>query len=727
MKVLVTGGYGFIGSFVAERFYKEGYDVYIIDNLSSGNKQNIDFEHKSYILSVEDPKCEAIFRANRFDAVVHLAAQVNVSTSIRDPVQDAQSNVLGLTNILTLASRYEAGKLIFASSAAVYGTTEQLPIPETSTLEPISPYGINKMIGETYCAKWTEIYGLDTLCFRFSNVYGPRQGNSGEGGVVSIFIKQLLSKSDLNVNGDGNQTRDFIYVEDVADAIYRASYSSMSGTYNLSTRTESSINDLIRELHKLYGETPVHYEPPREGDIYRSVLDNRRVMQALDWAPKYHLQTGLQRMFERTRQERSAAPSQPRPEAKVSLLGNPIKKALPYIENLLAFAAFCGIGSLLSDNVSAGLDLMMVYIILMGIFYGSRQSMLAVALAIGFYIREQTISGHDMVSQLYDSSLFFQLALYLLTGLAVGYSIDRRRNRLNDANQQLAQASEKYAFLHKVHEDTRSVKDELQKQILSTEHSFGKMQAVTRSLDNLEPERIILAAVGVLEDIMKTDEVTIYTVNRNKNYLRLAGCSSKLASATARSLKVDEHEYLIPVVYDQQMYINKTLLPDAPLLSAPVISHGEIVAIVSLHAVEFNRFTLYYQNLFKTTVELISSSLSRAHTYIDAAAGQRYVDADERRVLRTEAFMDILSSKQEASEQLGTDFALLHLEMWDVSPREIERLHSSLRETDYLGLGPNGELMLLLSNSSQSEGERIMDRLRKQLASLPQKGAEHYA
>ncbi|WP_310832546.1 NAD-dependent epimerase/dehydratase family protein [Paenibacillus pedocola] len=727
MKVLITGGYGFIGSFVAERFHKEGYDVYIIDNMSSGNKQNIDFKHKSYILSVGDANCEEVFRTNRFDTVVHLAAQVSVSTSLKDPVKDASSNVLGLTNILTLASRYGVEKFIFASSAAVYGATDELPIPETSSLEPISPYGINKMIGETYCAKWMEMYGLNTLCFRFSNVYGPRQGSSGEGGVVSIFINKMMDKQPISVNGDGSQTRDFIYVEDVADAIYRASYSSLNGVYNLSTCTENSVNDLIKELQQLYGDSGVSYGPRAEGDIYRSSLDNRRICRELDWAPKYNLRTGLQRMYDRNIKEQETAPVLKPAAVKSSRLRSRSKTFLPYIENLLAFAAVYGLSEALERTDYAGVDFKLVYIIVMGVFYGSRQSMLAVLLSIVFFVVEQTENGRDLVSLMYDSTLFFQVALYLLIGLVVGYSVERRTTRLSNTEEKLQQATEKYSFLYEVYEETRSVKEELQQQILTTEDSFGKIHTITRELDSLEPERIFLSAIGVLESIMRTDEVTIYTVNKHRNYLRLAGRSAKDSFEAPRSITVSEHEYLLSVLYDQQMFANKELDPDSPLLCAPVVSRGEVVAVVSLHAVEFRRFTLYYQNLFKTVVDLISSSLSRAHAYIDADASRRYVDGGERRVLSTEAFQEILASKQDASELIGTDFALLHTGLRNASTVEIEQLHSSLRETDYLGMGTDGDLLLLLSNSSQTEAELILQRLQGKFAFLQTERTSHYA
>ncbi|WP_025688178.1 NAD-dependent epimerase/dehydratase family protein [Paenibacillus zanthoxyli] len=712
MKVLVTGGYGFIGSHVSDRFHKEGYDVYIIDDVSSGSKRNIQFSHKGYVLSINDPKCEEVFRSNKFDAVIHLAAQTGGAASMESPPQDTESNVLGLSNMLTLASRYGVRKFIFASSAAVYGISEDAPLLETAPLSPRSLYGINKMIGETYCAKWKEIYGLDTVCFRMSNVYGPRQGNKGKGGVVSALMNQLMKGNGITVYGDGNQTRDFIYVEDVADAIFRASYSPISGVYNLSAGQESSINGLIDELQILQGgEARINYASAREGDAYRQVLDNSRIMHDLDWAPKYSLQEGLHRTCNWKSDKQGEPSEQPSASRKNSTLRKKLNRLLPYAENLIAFAGLALIDSPLESTEFAGLDLKLIYIIVMGILYGSRQSMLAVMLSVLLFIQEKLDNGRDLLSLLYDTTLFFQMALYLFIGLVVGYSVEHRINKLNRAERQLAQAGEKYTFLYEVYEDTRSVKDELQEQIRTTEDSFGKINAVTKELESLEPEKIFLEAVGVVEKIMRTDQVSIYIVNKSKQYLRLAAHSSGASLAAARSLKVDEHPHIKSLMEGKRLYVNKELVPGLPLLAAPVLSGEEVVAVVSVHTVEFSRFTQYYQNLFKTVVDLISSSLSRAHAYVEAAGDRRYIDGADGRILRTEAFKSILASKQAASERFGVDYVLLSTGLWNASAELAEIIHTSLRETDYLGLSEDGELLILLSNSNQKDAQFVMDRL----------------
>ncbi|WP_223591819.1 NAD-dependent epimerase/dehydratase family protein [Neobacillus bataviensis] len=293
MKVLVTGGYGFIGSFVAEKFFLEGHEVSIIDNLTTGNKENVKFKHKFYQFSVEDPMCEEVFQSNRFDVIVHLAAQVNVTKSMENPYLDTHSNVLGLANILQLSDQYGVKKVVFASSAAVYGLNEEIPLKEDALCNPLSPYGINKWVGEIYCNKWMEVFGVETLSYRFSNVYGPKQGTVGEGGVISIFINNVLEGHPLHVYGDGEQTRDFIYVEDVADAIYRGVQFELKGVYNLSTNTETSVNDLIYILENLANIKKVIYQEPKKGDIKFSRLDNSKIIRELDWEPLHNFQQGL--------------------------------------------------------------------------------------------------------------------------------------------------------------------------------------------------------------------------------------------------------------------------------------------------------------------------------------------------------------------------------------------------------------------------------------------------
>ncbi|MCZ8518249.1 MULTISPECIES: NAD-dependent epimerase/dehydratase family protein [Paenibacillus] len=710
MRVLITGGYGFIGSFVAERFFQEGCEVSIIDNLSSGDKRNVEFKHKSYLMSVEDGKCEEIFRNNRFDLVVHLAAQADAAVSLDNPRLDTQSNVLGLSNMLALSRKYGAGKFMFASTAAVYGMNGRLPLSESELCDPITPYGLNKWVGETYCDKWTDMYGLQTLSLRISNVYGPRQGSAGEGGVVSIFMNAALEGKELTVNGSGSQTRDFIYVEDVASAIYRASLTDLQGVYNLSTGKQSSVNDLIGSIRSLHGSAEAVYREPRTGDVQRSALDNTRLARALDWVPKYTLEEGLQQTYDwflhhKPASQGPSAVGSVEPSSTAPLL----RKLLPYAENLAAFALTAWLVLSPVAELYSVIDFGMVYIIVFGIIYGTRQSMVSVALSVVLYMYGQLGSGREVVSLLYDTDFFFQVAVYVFVGLVVGYSTERKSDAMDEKKRQLRRAEEKLEFLSEVYNETREIKDELQHQIRSNSDSFGKIYSIIKDLESLEPEAIFTSTISVMESLLKTRTVAIYTVNPQRTYLRLAARSLG-GDEVPRSVKAEDSDLVQMIFTHRSLFINKELREGLPLMAAPVLINGEVAAIVGLYGLDFEEFTLYHQNLFQIVTNMVSSALSRALTYVEATSSQRYVDGTP--VLSPAVFAEILAAKKLAQEKHGIHYVLLNVgAAKEVADEAVEGIARSLRETDYLGLGETGELLVLLSNTNPQDAALVRQRL----------------
>lgn len=301
MEILITGGAGFIGSHILVQLQgRRDMDVVVFDNLSSGSKEHV----PAGMELVEGDVCDeaavdALFADHHFDAVIHLAAQTMVPTSVEQPVLDCQINLEGVLHVLEACRIHGTGHILFSSSAAVYGDNLHIPLKETERLVPTSPYGITKMATEHYLRVYHELYGMDATVFRFANVYGERQGEKGEGGVVSIFCKLLSQRQGITVFGDGNQTRDFVYAGDIAQAIIRALPLKGCHTMNVSTGQETSINDLIRSFEKAVGYTvPVQYTAPRTGDILRSVLSNETLKRDLGFVPAMDLEEGIRRTYD---------------------------------------------------------------------------------------------------------------------------------------------------------------------------------------------------------------------------------------------------------------------------------------------------------------------------------------------------------------------------------------------------------------------------------------------
>ena len=299
MRILVTGGAGFIGSHLVDRFLAAGHDVAVLDNLVTGKLENLAAvrDRISFFEAdiADQAAVDAAFAAFKPEVVNHHAAQMSVKASTDDPIHDATSNVLGLINVLQAAVAHGARKIVFASSGGtVYGDCPIIPSPEDAPLAPMSPYGITKMVGEHYLRFFKDVHGLDCTIFRYGNVYGPRQDPHGEAGVVAIFAKKLIAGQAPTIHWDGEQRKDYVHVSDVARANEAALAGGSGRAYNIGAGVATSVNELLAGLEtQLKTGIQPHYGPKRDGDVRLSYLEISRVREELGWAPQVELNAGM--------------------------------------------------------------------------------------------------------------------------------------------------------------------------------------------------------------------------------------------------------------------------------------------------------------------------------------------------------------------------------------------------------------------------------------------------
>jgi UDP-glucose 4-epimerase len=295
LKVLVTGGAGFIGSHVVDALVAEGHQVLVVDDLSTGKKEHLNPEATFYQLDIRSPELEDVFRREKPDLVNHHAAHVDVRHSVDDPRHDADVNIAGSLNLLECARRYGVSKFVYASSGgAIYGEPEYLPCDERHPLNPLCPYGVSKLTVESYLFVYGHTYGLRYVILRYPNVYGPRQDPTGEGGVVAIFARQMVRGAGVVINGSGEQVRDFVYVDDIVSANLLAQGLLTGQIYNLGTGVGTSINQLFASMKSLtgYAQEPV-YAPPKAGETFKIYLDASKARTELGWQPEVGLEQGL--------------------------------------------------------------------------------------------------------------------------------------------------------------------------------------------------------------------------------------------------------------------------------------------------------------------------------------------------------------------------------------------------------------------------------------------------
>lgn len=300
MKILVTGGAGFIGSHVVDRLVQEGHRVAVVDNLSTGKRRNLNRSARFYKMDIQSSRLERVFSHERPVLVMHLAAQMNVRRSTDDPEFDARVNILGTLNLIKHAIRHGTRKVVFASSGgAVYGEQTVYPAPESHLTHPLSPYGVSKLAGEHYLAYYQHVAGLRSVALRYSNVYGPCQEPEGEAGVVAIFAKKMLRGEQPIINGNGRQTRDYLFVDDAVGAAFGAMEQDVQGVYNVGTGQETSVNDIFRSLKALTkASCKERHGPAKKGEQLRSVLDTTKIRRELEWEPDVSFQNGLERTVE---------------------------------------------------------------------------------------------------------------------------------------------------------------------------------------------------------------------------------------------------------------------------------------------------------------------------------------------------------------------------------------------------------------------------------------------
>ena len=302
MRIIVTGGAGFIGSHIVDAYLAAGHDVLALDSLwehGGGRRANVP-ERASFVhMDVRDENIARIFHEFRPDIVSHHAAQHSVAISSRDPKFDADVNVMGLLNVLDTSVKHGVKKVIFASSGATFGTPERFPITETTPQAPTSPYGITKMVAEHYLRFYKAEKGLDFTALRYGNVYGPRQDPNGEAGVISIFIGKFLKHDGIRIDWDGEQTRDYVFVKDVARANLEALEKGSGMCYVIGTNVKTSVNDIYRALVEISGfEAPVTHAPRRAGDARDAQFDPALAKAELGWTPQTQLLDGMRATYD---------------------------------------------------------------------------------------------------------------------------------------------------------------------------------------------------------------------------------------------------------------------------------------------------------------------------------------------------------------------------------------------------------------------------------------------
>jgi len=729
LKVLISGGYNFIGSTLAARFIKEGYYVTVIDNLTEEESQKKAREkYKFYNLTSSSPECEKIFDANKFEIIIYIPEHKSISTASQklltseDILPDC--NVSGLSNMLNLSTKNKVKKFVFISSSEIYGNTGEKPAIEETVPNPVSLKGMSSYVMEYYSSRWGEINNLNILSLRISNVYGPRKVVPDNllqtQDTVSLFIDRIINGKEIIIRGSGMQTRDFIYIDDLIDGIYKATVNKKcSGIFNLSSGIERSINTVVENLSALKKPNKVILAQGVKEMIQRSWLDNSKISSVIDWKPKVSFEEGLKITYEWEKLQKENKKSKRNSKEKISgeRKNKPVR-VIAYVENIILFliVAFLQWGSIFFNIKMPVLkiDYSIIYIIIMGIMWGQTQAYIAMILSAVLYVGMNLFAGADIVTFVYTPENLIRIAAYILVGIVTGYSIERKNRELESRNLSIQNLQNKYMFLSDIYNETRIVKNELENQIIETEDSFSAIYKIIQEVDSLEIEKVFSGAISAIERIMRTDQVSIFTLSNDgsNNYMRLKARSLVLLDKVPNSIKISDFNELGQVVQAKSTYVNRNFTPKIPIMMSPVLEEKNVIAVISIHSTSFENLTLHYENLFQTVVGLITNALKRAYFFEASLKDKRYVP--NTRILTSFTFEKILKEIQNNKAELGMSYVLLQVEKNSEPLEEIsERVVRVIRDNDYIGIGDNDNIYILLSNTKNNYANLVLERLKK--------------
>jgi hypothetical protein len=380
------------------------------------------------------------------------------------------------------------------------------------------------------------------------------------------------------------------------------------------------------------------------------------------------------------------------------------------MENIFLF-----ISVILAENVFFNrdqyyfVDLKLIYIILAGTVYGTKNSILAVFLSSSLYIYSSFVDGMDFVSLFYNSTTLIHIAYYLFTGFVVGYTIDLRNRKEETQIVKIAGLEDKLRFTNAIYKETKNVKEELQRQIRTSEDSFGKIYSIIRDLDVLAVENIFSAAVDVIERIMKVRSVGIYAVSSNGNFARLVANSKGIPANASKSIRLNSNEAVQYIKSSMDIFVNRKLEPNLPMMMAPIFDNNVLVAFITIENFDFENVNLYNQNLFKVVASLVSSALSRAYRYEEATNEKRFIKGTT--LLNEESFNAVLDNKIRIKEKDMANFALLSVEARGSLEDLSYKLTNSIREVDYIGLVNKERVHIILSNTNETEADAVIERL----------------
>ena len=657
MKVLIIGNCGILAKKLAYRFYKEGYDVHIVDNIEKEIYKNYVYHN----LDIEDIKFKDILLEDNFEVIISVKEGIDNSLLIK-----------------ILENCNKVKNFIFVSS--IY--SEKSNKKELLTRTCIDYYR-------------KELY-LNISCLKVSEIYGEEDEST---------ITKIINNNYDFINNSQNKYKNYIYVGDVVDAIYKTSQQNRKLDLNI-------VSDYMystEEIKKIFEDNILNKSKIKQVDLSsvgrKSTIENQKTKSELGWNIKFNIEEGLKKVYLSSNKNPIVNNlSKEKKEIKeiYEFFVSKLKIFRPYIENIFLLSLFYILNLGFGERFSGlDIDFNLLYILIVSIVYGTSQSIIAIILASALGVLLKIQGGTSIITLLYDPDTLVKFIIYLLVGTCFGYIIDSKNSEIKSWKKELQSVTEKFQFTNEKCKNLRKEKKLLEEQIVSSNDSLGKLYWIIEKLNSLNPELIFEEAVSVISNVMKSKEVCIYIFSKDKVYLRLISKTSDLDENIIKSINLEEYLNIRSSLLNKEVFLNRKMIKNIPDMLCPIIIEGNIIGVVGINNLLFEEFTLYKHNLFKVVVDILTKSLAVAYKYEQAILDEKYVRGTE--ILRSEYFKELTKSRYLNNQENNV--------VLKVSKENYKNIKHYIRTSDYLGVNERDELLILLVNTKREEADIVIKRL----------------
>lgn len=706
MNVLFIGNWDPVGNGLANRLLREGHTVCWMTEEDQTILWNGRLQGNIYRGSFRMEELTYILKSQMIDTVVFLTA------SLRETMWETaeyESHIRILSSVLAGLRGYPVKSFVYLSSM------------ELEYADHVTPMLSDLMAGELYCQTYSTDGNLPILVARLGYVYG--NATSGQVGYIGRTLNEILKQNPIRSVFGPEEYVDTIHEEDAAMALYQLLILRKTGRYNLVSGHPVTMEQLFQCLGKAAGmEARVEWK-----NLYHTASAQRfqadEIKLQTGWIPFYLIQERgqevLQRCAEQVRLEKA---ERERKQSRRHVLEPVIKRFAPGsflrsgVETVLLFVVTQGILPF-SQNVPdlKYVDVRALFVALTACFYGTEMGMLAAVLASGSYLYSLAVSYVDVSYLIYSVDTWIPFIAYIITGLVIGNHTNRRKETQKSQQNSYAQLEKKYAFLQAIQTETLEIKSKLQRQIARSRHSFGDIYRVVLELDSLRPERILLKVISILQNTLGCDQTAVFRLGGEQfRYARLMACSPILQEKVPKSLDLEDFPLLRDGMKAGELFVNTNLLPGYPDFAASIRCRGVLYGMVMVYNLESEKFTMYYQNLFKVLIGLVENNLIKALEYENTQREKNFISGTE--LLNPNAFAEQLAFMKSRQEGVSYPFTLAQvLPKSNMSLQTVSRkLYSLIRVSDYMGVDGEGTYWIILTNTAPEQLDGLKRRFEKQ-------------